>query len=167
MRTNGFDKMKDKVLTFVKPQEFSELVQRVKARMCVDCDVRLRGRFDVCGGGRPHYVIVDLTSDDEWKLYRECLRESQIKVAEVVQEVVVGDVVADVVALQLSIEIDGVENLTQDRPCSPPELHSCCALLSSPFKEGLIVNHVVDDGPLTMVTSGKGSMAKKFCRTEQ
>ncbi|GJM95958.1 hypothetical protein PR202_ga12754 [Eleusine coracana subsp. coracana] len=34
------------------------------------------------------------------------------------------------------MEIVGVENLTQDPPCSPPELHSCGDLPSSPFKEG-------------------------------
>ena len=45
---NEFDKMKEQVLTFVKPPEFSELVERVKSTMGVHCDVRLHRYTFLC-----------------------------------------------------------------------------------------------------------------------
>ncbi|CAO2188360.1 unnamed protein product [Urochloa humidicola] len=53
-----------------------------------DCEldeVTLRGRFD-CGKARPHYVLMDLSSESEWKQYKEVVAGANVVCYEVVVE---------------------------------------------------------------------------------
>ncbi|TVU50569.1 hypothetical protein EJB05_01946, partial [Eragrostis curvula] len=82
---NGeFVNMKEDVCTFGKSPNFSEVVARAKSIVGVGSELTLRGRFDAGGGGRAHYVLLNLKSDEDWTLYRECLKEAQVRCAEVV-----------------------------------------------------------------------------------
>jgi hypothetical protein len=57
--------MRPHVLTFEKPQSFSELVARVRVVMNVGCDMCLHGRYDM-GGNRPIYVMLPLVYEGKW-----------------------------------------------------------------------------------------------------
>jgi hypothetical protein len=52
------------VLTFEKPPSFNKLVTRVKAVMNIECELRLRGRYDI-EGNRMIYMMLPLGSKDE------------------------------------------------------------------------------------------------------
>jgi hypothetical protein len=41
--------------------------------------LHLHGRFDAWGGGRAHYAVMDLATDNNWKLHKDCLKEAQVK----------------------------------------------------------------------------------------
>jgi hypothetical protein len=122
--TNGeFDKMREEVLKFGNPPCFDEIVARVRAVLNVDADgsyVTVRGRLDAGRGGRAHYVVMELASENDWKLYKECLNGSQVCCAELVVDVGVGGSsmpsVQDVPG-NSSQEVEPVEHLTQEIPC--------------------------------------------------
>jgi hypothetical protein len=57
--------MRPHVLTFEKPQSFSELVARVRVVINVGCDMCLHGRYDM-GGNRPIYVMLPLVYEGKW-----------------------------------------------------------------------------------------------------
>jgi hypothetical protein len=57
--------MRRQMLTFQNRPSFNDLVVRVRAVMNIGCDLRLHGRYDMCGN-RPIYVMLPLGSEDEW-----------------------------------------------------------------------------------------------------
>ena len=77
--TGEIDKMREEVLKVGNAPCFDEIVARVRAVLNVDEDgsyVTVRGRLDAGRGGRAHYVIMELASENDWKLYKECLNGS-------------------------------------------------------------------------------------------
>ena len=90
VNANGeFDKMRGHVLKFGSPPCFNEIVARVRSIMNLDVDesdVTVCGMFDASRGGKSHYVVMELASEDDWKLYKNC-DDSQVCCAEVVVDV--------------------------------------------------------------------------------
>ncbi|CAL5021779.1 unnamed protein product [Urochloa decumbens] len=74
----------------------------------VDEVLTLRGRFDA-GDKRSHYVLIPIQKADDWLLYKELLKESQVHCAEIFVDVCGRDVSDDL-----------VEHLTQEDlpPCN-------------------------------------------------
>jgi hypothetical protein len=66
----------------------------------------LRGRFD-CGKEQPHYVLMPLSSEEEWKNYIEVMKSSSVRCFEVVVENLCTPYV-------VGVDVEPVENLTQD-----------------------------------------------------
>jgi hypothetical protein len=81
--------MRRHALTFEKLPQFNELFGRARSVLNVGCDLRLHGKYDM-GGNRPVYIMLPLESEDAWKFYETCARDSRLKGAKVVSGVVDG-----------------------------------------------------------------------------
>ncbi|TVU26256.1 hypothetical protein EJB05_28793, partial [Eragrostis curvula] len=112
--------MRDQVVPFVKAPMFSEI--ETKAASFVGGRLRFRGRFDAGGGGRAHYVLLELGTEDMWLLYKECLKDAQVKIAEVIVDVVGRDGCAAIVPEAVMLEDEPADVLTQEG-LHVPECH--------------------------------------------
>ncbi|CAL5068364.1 unnamed protein product [Urochloa decumbens] len=74
----------------------------------MDEELTLRARFDA-GDKRSHYVLIEIKNADDWLFYKELLKESQVRCAEIFVDVCGRDVSDDL-----------VEHLTQEDlpPCN-------------------------------------------------
>lgn len=126
-----FEKMNKELEVFVKPPSLSDLVGRVWSKMGSrdeNMDVVIQGRFD-CGKARPHYVLMNLATELDWKVYKEVVAGSNISCTEVVVEftlrpttapVVVNEVGGDGCAYPSANEVEGhAVPLSQQWPSSP------------------------------------------------
>ncbi|CAN6164983.1 unnamed protein product [Urochloa humidicola] len=87
VKENGeFEKMDEQVELFSSCPSYKDVVHRVMTKHDCELDeVTLRGRFD-CGKARPHYVLMDLSSESEWKQYKEVVAGANVVCYEVVVE---------------------------------------------------------------------------------
>ena len=83
-KNGDFHDMNEEVATFTRPPLFSELTAKARSYVVAGCRMRLRGRFDAGGGGRAHYVVMNLSTDEDWSLYKQCLASAQVQCAEVI-----------------------------------------------------------------------------------
>ncbi|TVU24653.1 hypothetical protein EJB05_27102, partial [Eragrostis curvula] len=114
--------MRDQVVPFVKAPMFSEIETKAASFVGVRGGLRFRGRFDAGGGGRAHYVLLELGTEDMWLLYKECLKDAQVKIAEVIVDVVGRDGCAAIVPETVMLEDEPADVLTQEG-LHVPECH--------------------------------------------
>ena len=66
-----FENMNELVESFNDRPTFKDLVDRaIQKYGCGVDEVTLRGCFD-CGKARPHFVMMNLSKEDDWKHYQE------------------------------------------------------------------------------------------------
>jgi hypothetical protein len=75
----------------------------------------MRERFD-CGKERSHYLLMPLSCEDEWKDYVDVVKSSNIRCLEVVVEKGSRPLV---VPVDVSVDVEVVENLTQEEELQP------------------------------------------------
>ncbi|TVU39713.1 hypothetical protein EJB05_13149, partial [Eragrostis curvula] len=114
--------MRDEVVPFVKAPMFSEIETKAASFVGVRGGLRFRGRFDAGGGGRAHYVLLELGTEDMWLLYKECLKDAQVKIAEVIVDVVGRDGCAAIIPETVMLEDEPADVLTQEG-LHVPECH--------------------------------------------
>ncbi|CAO1941979.1 unnamed protein product [Urochloa humidicola] len=87
VKENGeFEKMNENVELFCSCPSYEDVVHRVMTKhKCQFDEVTLRGRFD-CGKARPHYVLIDLSSESQWNQYKEVVAGANVVCYEVVVE---------------------------------------------------------------------------------
>jgi hypothetical protein len=106
VKVNGeFEGMHEEVHFFSAAPTFVDVVGQCRDKF--GWPQMLRGRFD-CGNGRPHYVLMGLSCEDEWKNYIEVVKSSSVRCLEVVVEKACIPSVVD------NVDVDPLENLTQD-----------------------------------------------------
>ena len=103
-----FESMHEHVEFFSGPPTFDALVSKCRDKFW--WPLSLRGRFD-CGKERTHYVLMCLSCEDEWKNYIEVVKSSSVRCWEVVVEKGSSQIV---VAVDDNVDVELVENLTQD-----------------------------------------------------
>ena len=109
MKGNGeFESMHEHVEFFSGPPTFDALVSKCRDKF--GWPLSLRGRF-YCGKERAHYVLMSLSCEDEWKNYIEVVKSSSVRCLEVIVE---KGSSRSVVAMDDSVDVEPVENLTQD-----------------------------------------------------
>ena len=116
---NGeMQKMAQQVCSFSVSPLLSDIVGKARKSFGVGGGMMLRGRFDAGGGGRAHYVLLDLNSEEDWKLYKECLKDAQVKIAEVIvdSEPSPVDVRAPDAGVAPTLVDEPIEVLTQVEP---------------------------------------------------
>uniref|UniRef100_K4ALQ4 SWIM-type domain-containing protein n=1 Tax=Setaria italica TaxID=4555 RepID=K4ALQ4_SETIT len=99
--------MRQQVARFDSPT-FDDIISRVNSLFKVgneEDDLRICGRFDA-GNKRSHYVLMPLACDDDWLVYKELVKGSQVACAKLV---------VDVCPWSMSPYIDKpIEHLTQE-----------------------------------------------------
>ncbi|CAN6216293.1 unnamed protein product [Urochloa humidicola] len=87
VKENGeFEKMDEQVELFSSCPSYKDVVHRVMTKHDCELDeVMLKGRFDY-GKARAHYVFMDLSSESEWKQYKEVVAGANVVCYEVVVE---------------------------------------------------------------------------------
>jgi hypothetical protein len=87
---NGeFKSMRQQVARFDSPPTFEDIKTRVNTLFKVGNEgeeLRIYGRFD-SGDKRSHYVMMPIKCGDDWLFYKECVKESQVRCAELVVDV--------------------------------------------------------------------------------
>ncbi|TVU05292.1 hypothetical protein EJB05_48450, partial [Eragrostis curvula] len=111
--------MSEEVVAFVKAPMFSEVETKAASCVGVGDGLRFRGRFDAGGGGRAHYVLLELGTEDSWLLYKECLKDAQVRIAEVIVDVAENDGrnrhgCAAILPAMVLLEDEPVDVLTQE-----------------------------------------------------
>ncbi|CAN6344584.1 unnamed protein product [Urochloa humidicola] len=87
VKENGeFEKMNEQVELFSSCSSYEDVVHRVMMKHeCQFDEVKLRGRFN-CQKARPHYVLMDLSSESQWNQYKEVVAGANVVCYEVVVE---------------------------------------------------------------------------------
>jgi len=78
------EKMKRTVMIFSVPPSLNGIVENVKKILTLNCEFSLMGRYDAGAGSKSYYVTVPLCNKEDWRNYKECVRESAVKCAEVI-----------------------------------------------------------------------------------
>jgi hypothetical protein len=109
VKGNGeFESMHEHVEFFSGPPTFDALV--TKCRDKFGWPLSFRGRFD-CGKERAYYVLMCLSCEDEWMNFIDVVKSSSVRCLEVVVEKGCSRIV---VAVDDNMDVEPVENLTQD-----------------------------------------------------
>uniref|UniRef100_K3XRJ7 Transposase MuDR plant domain-containing protein n=1 Tax=Setaria italica TaxID=4555 RepID=K3XRJ7_SETIT len=92
VKENGeFENMNEVVELFDARPSFKDLVDRAMRKYgCGVDEMTLRGRFD-CGKARPHYVLMNLASESNWKQYEEVIEHANVVCLEVWEEAKIDD----------------------------------------------------------------------------
>jgi hypothetical protein len=87
---NGeFKSMRQQVARFDSPPTFEDIKTRVNSLFKVgneEEELRIHVRFD-SGDKRSHYAMMSITCGDDWLFYKECVKKSQVRYAELVVDV--------------------------------------------------------------------------------
>jgi hypothetical protein len=98
---------------FSGPPTFVALVSKCREKF--GWPLSMRGRFD-CGKEQSHYLLMPLSCEDEWKDYIDVVKSSNIRCLEVVVEKGSRPLV---VPVDVSVDVEVVENLTQEEELQP------------------------------------------------
>ena len=113
---NGeFEHMEEKALVFPQPPSYAELASSVSTDVSFFFGRGLpflRGRYD-SGRSRAHYGFLDITSESDWVLYKEVVKDSNVRCFEVVASERATDGKGKGKFIQKSV--------TKDRSESPPQ----------------------------------------------
>lgn len=88
VKENGeFENMNEVVELFDAPPTFKDLVDRAMRKYgCRVDEITLRGRFDY-GKARPHYVVMNLALESNWKQYKMVVEHANVVCLEVIVEI--------------------------------------------------------------------------------
>jgi hypothetical protein len=98
---------------FSGPPTFVALVSKCREKF--GWPLSMRGRFD-CGKEQSHYLLMPLSCEDEWKDYIDVVKSSNVRCLEVVVE---KGSRPPVVPVDVSVDVEVVENLTQEEELQP------------------------------------------------
>jgi hypothetical protein len=83
-----FENMTESVETFDGPPTFKDVVDCAMVNYGVGMhEVTFRGRFD-CGKARAHYVLMSLSSEENWNQYKKVVGQANVSCLEVVVNII-------------------------------------------------------------------------------
>jgi hypothetical protein len=85
-----FENMTELVKTFDGPPTFKDVVDCAMVNYGVGMhEVTFRGHFD-CGKARAHYVLMSLSSEENWNRYKKIVGQANVSCLEVVVDITRG-----------------------------------------------------------------------------
>ncbi|CAL5089712.1 unnamed protein product [Urochloa decumbens] len=114
-----FTSMREDVAIFGSPPSYEDLIARVNQMFKVGHEqeeLTLHARFDA-GDKRAHYVLMPITKEDDWLIYKELVQGSQVRCCEVFVDV-----------CGRGVDIDSPDEYGDDNPIehlTQEEIHGC------------------------------------------